>query len=483
MYVRRYGKACRATFAFFRRNFLDIFEYVEINVQLCNRGYCNSRCINMKFYDREIETDTLRKIDETSKSYAQMTVVTGRRRIGKTTLIRHAFGSDEMIYFFVARKSETLLCKELADTVRDRLGEDLGDFDSMARLFSAIMQIAKRRHFILVFDEFQNFKYVNESFFSDMQNIWDSNKDDARINLIVCGSLYSMMTKIFDDRKEPLYGRATYRIRLRKFPLRTLIEIMRDNNPDFMPDDLLAFYMVTGGVAKYVEQLVEGGAFTKERILDYVLSFGSYFIEEGKELLSDEFGKDYGNYFSILSAIASGFNERVEIKSYTGVEAGGYLDKLESTYDLLYRYRPYLATPNSRNVKYGIKDNFLNFWFRFVYKYRSAVEIGNLEYVRDKVAADYETFSGWILERYFRQLYRESGMYNLITNYWEKNGQNEIDMIAVNESDKEIVIGEVKRNHHRIDLHKLEEKSQAIVQKRKGWKIVFAALSLDDMIG
>lgn len=436
----------------------------------------------MRFYDREIETQTLRKIEETSRSYAQMTVITGRRRIGKTTLIKHAYADDGMIYFFVARKSETLLCGELADTIRERLGEEIGDFDSMARLFAAIMQIAKRRHFTLVFDEFQNFKYVNEAFFSDMQNIWDSNKADARINLVVCGSLYSMMTKIFDDRKEPLYGRATSRMRLRAFPLRTLTEIMRDNAPGFTADDLLAFYMITGGVAKYVEQLVEAGAFSKDSILDHVLSFGSYFIEEGKELLSDEFGKDYGNYFSILSALASGFNERGEIKSYTGIEAGGYLDKLENTYDLLYRYRPYLASPGSRNVKYGIKDNFLNFWFRFVYKYRSAVEIGNLTYVRDKVKADYDTYSGWILERYFRQLYRETGLYNIVTNYWEKGGQNEIDLVAVNEADREIVIGEIKRNKRRIDLLTLEHKAESIVQKQKGWKIGYTALSLDDMI-
>lgn len=436
----------------------------------------------MKFYDREIETLTLRKIEETSKSYAQMTVITGRRRIGKTTLIKHAYEAADIIYFFVARKSEPLLCAELAETVRDILGEDLGEFKTMDRLFAAIMQLSKRRHFTLAFDEFQNFKYVNESFFSEMQNIWDANKGESRINLIVCGSLYSMMTKIFDDKKEPLYGRATSRIRLRAFPLRTLTEIMRDNYPGFGPDDLLAFYMVTGGVAKYVEQLVERGAFSRQAILEHVLSYGSYFLEEGKELLSDEFGKDYGNYFSILSAIASGHNERGEIKSYTGIEAGGYLDRLENTYDLLYRYRPYLSAPNSRNVKYGIKDNFLIFWFRFIYKYRSAVEIGNLEYVLSKVNADYETYSGWVLERYFRQLYRETGIYNIVTNYWEKGGMNEIDLVAVNEADKEIVIGEVKRNKQRINLHKLEEKAKVIVLKQKGWQIGFTALSLDDMI-
>lgn len=435
----------------------------------------------MKFYDREIETETLRRIEATSREYAQMTVITGRRRIGKTTLIKHAYEDAEMIYFFVARKSEALLCRELSDTIRDVLNEDLGYFSNMARLFAAIMQIAKRRHFTLVLDEFQNFKYVNEALFSDIQNIWDSNKNDARINLVICGSLYSMMTKIFDDRKEPLYGRATSRIRLREFPLTTLREIMRNNNPGYTPDDLLSMYMITGGVAKYVEQLHMLKAFTKDEIIEVVLSFGSYFIYEGKELLSDEFGKDYGNYFSILSAIAGGYNERGEIKSYTGVEAGSYLDKLENTYDLMYRYRPYLASENSHNVRYGIKDNFLNFWFRFIYKYRSAVEIGNLDYVREKVIADYSTYSEWILERYFRQMYRETGLYNLVTNYWEKDGSNEIDLIAVNEADHEIVIGEVKRNPRRIDMHGLKEKSLRIISKRKGWNITYVVLSLDDM--
>ena len=223
-------------------------------------------------------------------------------------------------------------------------------------------------------------------------------------------------------------------------------------------------------------------AFTKKQIINTVLQFGSYFIDEGKELLSDEFGKDYGNYFSILSAIAGGFNERGEIKSYTGIEAGGYLDRLENAYDLIYRYRPYLASENSRNVRYGIKDNFMNFWFRFIYKYRSAAEIGNLTYVREKVKDDYSTFSGWILERYFRQMYRETGLYNTVTNYWEKDRQNEIDLIAVNDAEREIVIGEVKRNPRHINLHGLEKKASAITSHRKGWKISYAALSLDDMI-
>lgn len=435
----------------------------------------------MKFYDRKIECDTLSRIENISKENAQMTVITGRRRIGKTTLIKHAFLNKELVYFFVGKKSEKLLCEELSETIRIVLGEDLGEFSQLSRLFNAIMQLSKRRHFTLVFDEFQNFKYVNEAFFSDMQNIWDSNKDAARINLILCGSVYTMMTKIFDDRKEPLYGRATFRIKLQPFSLTTIKEILADNNPNYTPDDLLTMYMITGGVAKYIDLLVSQKAFTHKKIIDAVVSYGSYFITEGQELLSDEFGKDYGNYFSIISAVASGYNERGDIKSYTGVEAGGYLEKLEVSYDLLYRYRPYLSSERSQNVKYGIKDNFLNFWFRFVYKYRSAIEIGNLEYVKDKVKADYSTYSGFVLERYFRQKYREKGIFNIVTNYWEKKGQNEIDLIAVNDEKKEITFAEIKRNEKRISLVSLEHKAKNVIMQKPDWQFHFKALSLSDM--
>ena len=435
----------------------------------------------MKFYNREIETETLQRIERLSKDNAQMTVITGRRRIGKTTLIRHASTEIPFIYFFVGRKSETLLCAELTDIVKETLGEELGTFNSMSKLFSALMNISCRRNFTLVFDEFQNFAQVNDAFFSDMQDIWDRTKDNSRINLILSGSLYSMMNRIFDDRKEPLYGRATNRIKLQPFTINTLKEIMSDYHPEFTADDLLAFYMVTGGVAKYVEQLVIQQAFTKEDIVKSVLGYGSYFINEGKDVLSDEFGKEYGNYFSVLSSIADGYTSRGDITNTTGVESGGYLAKLETVYDLIERSKPYLSAEGTRNNRYLIKDNFLNFWFRFVYKYRSAIEFGNLEYVQQKVLADYETYSGHILERYFRQKYKETGLYNIVTNYWEKGNANEIDLIAVNEVDKEVVIGECKRNPKRISLNVLQEKAANIQAKQKKFRYHFVGLSLEDM--
>ena len=435
----------------------------------------------MKFYDREKESEALSRIESISKDFAQMTVITGRRRIGKTALIKHYPKNIPFIYFFVGRKSEAMLCQELAEIVNETLGEELGDFASLSKLFAAIMSLSKRKNFTLVFDEFQNINGINPSFFSDMQNIWDSRKDESQLNLILCGSIYSMMRKIFDDKHEPLFGRATHKIRIEPFTINTLKNILSEYNPDFKPDDLLAFYMISGGVAKYVEQLVMQSAFTKDTIFDAITQTGSYFIDEGRDVLSEEFGKEYSNYFSVMAAIASGKTTRGEITSHIGLESGGYLDKLEKEYNLISRQRPYLQGENTRNVRYFINDNFLNFWFRFIYKYPSAIEIGNSDYVRNKIAADYETYSGFILERYFRQTYKESGLYNIVSNYWNRSGKDEIDLIAVNQNDKQIIIAECKRNRQRIDLETLKEKSATILDAHKKWDVQFIGLSLDDM--
>jgi AAA+ ATPase superfamily predicted ATPase len=450
----------------------------------CNCGYSNDRykLQKMKFYDRQKETETLQKIEALTANYAQMTVITGRRRIGKTTLVKHSCTKLPFVYCFVGRKSEALLCREFTEVVSNVLDIDLGDFTSFSRLFSVLVQQSKTLNFTLVLDEFQNFRYVNSSVFSDMQNIWDSQKDESKMNLIVCGSVNTMMSRIFDDKQEPLYGRANNRIRLQPFSTSVLKEILRDFNPHYTSEDLLALYMTTGGVAKYVEEMLIHGAVTKDRMLEAFVSYGSYFIPEGREMLSDEFGKDSGNYFSILNAIADGQNTRGKIKSYTGVEPGGFLDKLENEYDLIVRYRPYLASPQSHNVKYGIKDHFLRFWFRFVQKYISAVEIGNTDYVLGKIQADYDTYSGKELEGYLRQKYAETGLYNMVTNYWERDGSNEIDLIAVDDAERHLVIGEIKRQAQRLDLKTLRAKAQDIVNsQRRRYSITFVGLSMDDM--
>lgn len=435
----------------------------------------------MKFYNRQKEIATLREIEVISAETAQMTVMVGRRRVGKTTLLKRAFEKTPVLYFFVAKKNEVLLCEEFTREVEDKLSVSLGRFSTFAELFKSLMLLSKTRNFTLIIDEFQEFISINNSIFSDMQNIWDSNKEQSCINLILCGSIYSMMKRIFENSKEPLFGRATSRMIIKPFDIKTIKEILGDYNPNFTPDDLLAFYMVTGGVAKYIEQLVQVRAFTKDMILNAVFKEGAYFLDEGRDVLIDEFGKDYGNYFSILSLIASSKTERGEIESILEMPVGGYLDRLEKEYNIIKRVRPFGAKEGSRSNKYLIEDNFLNIWFRFIYKYRSAVEIGNLEYVREIVERDYDVYSGIVLEKYFRAMMIDSKQFSDIQGYWNNKGENEIDIVAVNDYEKQLLFCEVKRNKHKISLPLLEKKAIDIVKKYPKYEIRYKGLSLEDM--
>jgi len=436
----------------------------------------------MKFYDREKEITLLEKIERKSEQTAQMTFVVGRRRIGKTSLLVKATKPVTYIYFFVAKKNEGLLCSEFVEDVKLKLNVEIfGTIKTFKELFGYLMELSKTVHFTLIIDEFQEFISINPSVYSDMQHIWDSKKEVSKINLILCGSVYSLMKNIFEQSKEPLFGRATQRIHVKAFDISTLKEILTDHFPAYSPEDLLAFYMITGGVAKYVELLVEAGAFTLESILDEIFSDNSLFLDEGKNVLIDEFGKDYGNYFSILSLIASSKTSRVEMESILEMQIGGFLDRLEVDFGLISKVKPIFSKPNSRSVKYKINDNFLNFWFRFIYKYRSAVEIGNLDYVKEIVLRDYKTYSGLVLEKYFTDKMLGERNYSAIGTYWEKGNQNEIDIIAVNESEKRLVITEVKRKAENINIAELKRKADTLVKQFKDYTIAYEGLSMENM--
>jgi uncharacterized protein len=268
---------------------------------------------------------------------------------------------------------------------------------------------------------------------------------------------------------------------LKSFSIATLKEILADNYPTYTSEDLLAFYMITGGVAKYVELLIEAEAFTLDAILDEIFSDNSNFLDEGKNVLIDEFGKDYGNYFSILSLIASSKTSRVEMESVLEMQIGGFLDRLETDFGIISKVRPILAKPNSRSVKYKISDNFLNFWFRFIYKYRGAIESGKLEYVKNIVLRDYTMYSGTILEKYFFEKMIAEEDFSAIGTYWEKANLNEIDIVAVNDYEKRLIIVEVKRQADKINRKELEQKASTLVRKLENFQVEYRGLSMEDM--
>ena len=130
---------------------------------------------------------------------------------------------------------------------------------------------------------------------------------------------------------------------------------------------------------------------------------------------------------------------------------------------------------------YRIQDAFLSFWFRFVYQYRSAVEIGNYAFLQQIIQRDFSTYSGEWLERLFQEQLAKTEKYNIIGNYWQAGNKNEIDIVAVNELDKTVLIAEVKRNPKCIRINQLEEKAKKLKQQLKGYTFEHRGFSLDDL--
>lgn len=424
----------------------------------------------------------LRQNWEQSKTSAYFTAMIGRRRIGKTSLLIESVKGQKYLYLFVSRKTEQLLCAQFQKEAQEALDLQIfGTITDFRSLFEQFMIYATKEHYTLIIDEFQEFERVNKSIFSDIQDIWDRYKDKAKINFIACGSIYSMMKKIFEDEKEPLFGRLNSKMILKAFSVSTIKEILVDFNPKFSAEDLLCLYLITGGVAKYITLLMESGAITAAGMIDRVTRPDSTFLSEGRDLLISEFGKEYGTYFSILQLIASGKTTQGEIDAAIEKNTGAYLLNLEKEYSLIKKKQPMFAKPESRKARWSLDDNYLLFWFRFIYPNQTMLELGKYEMLNQYIKANYEQYSGLILERYFKDKIAESENVTEIGSYWDNKGENEIDIIAINKIDKTVVVAEIKRNPNKISLTALENKVLTIKRQLAKYRIELRTLSMENM--
>lgn len=436
----------------------------------------------MRFYDREKEIAELRRLDALAEHSAQLTVLMGRRRTGKTTLMTHALDGQPYLYFFVGKKAEQLQCIDFQQQVESVLGLHIhGQANSVAAILEELMIYARNTKVTLIIDEFQRLADIDEGIISNIQKVWDKYHEQSHIHLIACGSIYSMMRKIFEDRREPLFGRKTARIDLKPFSTSVIKHILSDHNPSYTSEDLLMLYAITGGVAKYVAQLMDEGCKTWEDMLNAVCRPSSIFIEEGTELLVGEFGRKYQIYYSILQLIAKGMTSQAEIDGIVGKNSGRYLDTLETEYSLIAKRRPMWAKPNSQGVKYYIDDCFLMFWFRFIEANRTMVELGKFDLLGETIRQEYAQFSGIVLEKYFRQQYGERDRVTEVSHWWDSKGENEIDLIAIEKLDRRATVAEVKRNPRKFSAHTLEEKYQYIKSHLRGYQVELKGLSMDDM--
>ena len=424
----------------------------------------------MKFFGRKEEIAELRKSRELSHRFAQFTVITGRRRVGKTELIKEALrdGTDDFVYLLITRQTEKTMCSDLQKSVVEAIGHRLvihGECSRLSELVAEIFKAAEEKPLTLVIDELQEMDRINPSFFGALQGLWDEHHNTAKINLVVSGSVNRLMNKIFFTYGEPLYGRNTGHLTVKPFSVSLLKEIFANFCPKYSNEDLLALWAFTGGVARYVELLMTSGAYKRDDMIDAVFGHLTAFVEEGKIVLIEEFGNEYATYFSILSSIASGHTKFSEIGNDLGLEIGTYMANLNERYELISRTLPLFAKNGGKNSAYHIEDCFFRFWFRFVFKYQSLISLGRWQQLREIVRREFPAFTGYALERYFHWKIANESACTAMGSWWDRKGENEIDLVCEDEFAGTIDFYEVKVDPARFDKAALLRKVEAFFEK------------------
>ena len=441
----------------------------------------------MKFFGRKTELKELRKVRELSLERSRFTVLTGRRRVGKTELSREAFDDGKIPYLNlpITRQPEVTLCAQLQEEAERVLHLGIhGTCTRFGELFRELMKEAEKRPYTLVIDEFQEFDRTNPGVYGDIQHIWDEYHNKTKLNLVVNGSVNRLMNKIFFDDSQPLYGRNTGTLMLKPFEPGLLKEIFSYYRPEYTKKDLLALWTVSGGVARYVDMMMSAHAFTKEAMLEEIFSPLSAYIPEGRTILADEFGPDYGTYFTLLAAISSGQTTSAELKNLIGAEVGGYLAKLEDQYSIVVKKQPIFGNTTSKNCHFLIDDCFFRFWFRFIYKLNYLNELGRRDRMLDIARRDFDVFSGYALERYFAAKFVEDRRCTRIGGWWDRKGENEVDIVCEDEVSETIGFYEVKVDPSRYDANLLEGKVASFFAKnpeKMHFKREVGLLSLADM--
>ena len=441
----------------------------------------------MKFFGRELELKELRKVRDVSFERSRFTVLTGRRRVGKTELSREAFddGKTPYVNLPITRQPEVTLCAQLQEEAERVLHIGIhGTCMRFGDLFRELMKEAEKRPYTLVLDEFQEFDRTNPGVYGDIQHIWDEYHNKTKLNLVVNGSVNRLMNKIFFDDSQPLYGRNTGTLILKPFGPSLLKEIFRCYKPDYTNSDLLALWTVSGGVARYVDMMMSAHAFTKAEMLEEIFSPLSAYIPEGRTILADEFGSDYGTYFTLLAAISAGQTTSAELKNLLGTEVGGFLAKLEDQYSIVEKKQPIFGKPTSKNAHFQVDDCFFRFWFRFVHKLSYLNELGRRDRMRDIAERDFGVFSGYALERYFTAKIVEDKGCTRIGSWWDRKGENEIDIVCEDEIAETLAFYEVKIDASRFDATRLAEKVEAFFAKnpdKRNLHYKTGLLSIGDM--
>ena len=444
-----------------------------------------------QFVDRELEMETLQ--NEYERDGSALVVMYGRRRVGKTTLISEFIKDKKALFFLASEEAESQNRNAFKEKAAEFIDSDLlrsADIKNWDVLFKAIMDTPFESKPVIVLDEFQYLGKANPAFPSIFQRIWEESLKDKSVMVILCGSLISMMESQTLAYGSPLYGRRTAQIRLKQIPFGYYHEFF----PNKSRKELIEMYAVTGGVPKYIELFSESKDIYSA-IQKCVLNRSGYLYDEPHFLLQQEVS-EVGSYFSIIKAIAAGNSKLSAISSILEIKSTSLTKYLKTLIDLdiLEREVPITEENPEKSKKglYKIKDNYLRFWFAFVYPNMSFIESGHSRIVMNKIRTSLvKNHIAFVYEDVCKErmwdLNAESAWpfnFTKIGRYWDS--KDEIDIVALDPEGKNLILGECKYWADPVGvsvLRDLEAKTDSVAwerNNRKVWYVLFSASGFTD---
>ncbi len=414
----------------------------------------------MKFYDRREEIKLCRKIMSSEKQEAF--ILYGRRRVGKTALILECTKNMNGIYFVGIKAPAPEILKRFSKAVAAFLGMRGITFENWESALRAIFEKATVDKLYLALDEFQYIVESSPELPSILQLLLDEYQYRSKLKLILCGSSMSFMEGIL-SYKNPLYGRATARLKLS--PVR--FEALKQFIPQYDYHQLLEVYSIVGGVPMYLN-LWNGQKSIFENVSDLFLKIGAPLREEPLFILMTEL-KEPRVFQSILEALSMGRNTSSQITSYAGFadsrKIQPYLRKLQEL-SIIKRLLPaLLKNPRrTRNIRYEISDQLFRFWYRFIFPNIDRLEVGDSKAILNAVRENFDQYVSFEFERQAMIKSAEVMKATRFGKLWK--GAEEIDFAA--QTEHGIVAGEFKWWRKKVGisvLYDLKRKSEKLSLK------------------
>lgn len=446
-----------------------------------------------RFIDRIEEMETLEQ--EYVREGSSLVIVYGRRRVGKTTLISEFIKNKNALFFLASEESEAQNRNAFQEKVAEFTNNDLlqsANVSNWDMLFKVLIDTKYDSKPIIVIDEFQYIGRTNPAFPSVFQRIWEELLKNKSVMVILCGSLISMMVSQTLAYNSPLYGRRTAQICLKQIPFKYYREFF----PDKSEQECIEMYSVTGGVPKYIESFAaEKNIY--EAIDKHVLKKSSYLYDEPNFLLQQEVN-EVGSYFSIIKTIAAGNSKLSAISGVLEAKATSVSKYLKSLIDLdiLEREVPVTEEKPEKCKKglYKIKDNYLRFWFAFIYPNKSFLESGHSEIVMQKIKDSLiKNQTAFVYEDVCREKMWDLNYqgawpfhFSKVGRYWDSN--TEIDVVALDSENNNMILGECKYWNAPVGisvLQALEEKAERVPwnrDNRRVWYVLFSVSGFSDTL-